>query len=142
MTDKSIPHFEGVDEPDFSGVRAVCEPDGYCKGGHRCGRLDIGIRRGDKLNTTNDFEVFTEQWGDSVQRGGWVRLEGGTLDLAIVRESTTWERWAIHPVGRVLASLRLRRAEQWLMQHGGRRALDDFEMFAEAFSVCPDEVEG
>jgi hypothetical protein len=54
----NVPRFE----EDGPFIRAICEPEGYCKDGHRCGRLDIGIRRAAGLNTTNDFEVFCEQW--------------------------------------------------------------------------------
>lgn len=64
-TDPEIPRWEKVNESGFIGVRAVCEPDGYCRDGHRCGRLDVGIVPQATLNTTNDFEVFTdafEEW--------------------------------------------------------------------------------
>lgn len=37
----SVPRWETGD----GWVRAICEPDGYCADGHRCGKLDLGIVR-------------------------------------------------------------------------------------------------
>ena len=39
-----VPRFEPIGFAGAAGVRAVCDPDGYCRDGHRCGRLDLGIQ--------------------------------------------------------------------------------------------------
>ena len=64
MNDDEIPRWE----THANGIQAICEPDGYCKDEHRCGRLDLGIRRDSTLNTTNDFIMFTEQFAAIADR--------------------------------------------------------------------------
>ena len=41
MNDAEVPEWENVD----GWHRAICKPDGYCRDGHRCGKLDLGITR-------------------------------------------------------------------------------------------------
>lgn len=64
--DPLVPRWESIVGPDGvrTGVRAVCEPEGYCKDGHRCGQLDLGLRRDSQLNTRNDLQIFAEQFSE------------------------------------------------------------------------------
>ena len=73
-----------------------------------------------------------EAWRAAYPDGTWIRLEGGTLDIGIVREMTTRQR-RLWPVLRVLWTLRLRglhrRLYRWC-RHGE----DDLQLFAESWT--------
>ena len=66
---KKTPRYENFDWYGSVGVRAVCEPDGYCRDGHICGKLDLGIVRADNSGQ-NDLDGFADQWAESQIEGG------------------------------------------------------------------------
>lgn len=112
-----------------------------------CGRLllDVELHLERDVNTwpTNQFAVFLGEWAgpfavtpEYVAPGSWLTLDGGTLDIGVIRDvmhfyGARWRPWK-RLLHRRLGPLRVPRCVQrWF---GWRPQLDELRIFAEEFA--------
>lgn len=93
------------------------------------GELDLGIVREEPPVAHNDLRMFAEQWegivgclngrpdcrvaGPHRCGDGWLFVDGGTLDLGLIRDSGCRCRWTV--------TRRLHRVWSWVRWGGWRR---------------------
>lgn len=75
MDEPSVPRWESGE----GWVRAVCEPDGYCADGHKCGKLDLGIVRADEPSVQGFYWYHGPTFTDPDPGKMWHHMCGGEV---------------------------------------------------------------